>query len=153
MDITKQDWKLFQNKIASWQESYMARLNREYIEILTGEGNPSEKFWSLEKRIDRDKRNRGVMIQMRKQSVAVDLAALITDGVITFADIENFSEELKERVLFLCGNKNEMEKKAPTTAGRMKWSPGILPRSFRNFRLLPAFIWQMKLICISCLNG
>ena len=109
MDITKQDWKLFRNRIASWQESYMARLNREYIEILTGEGNPSEKFWSLEKRINRDKRNRGVMMQMRKQSVAFDLAALINDGVITFADIESFSEELKEIVLFLCGNKNDME--------------------------------------------
>ena len=109
MDITKQDWKLFRNRIASWQESYMARLNREYIEILTGEGNPSEKFWSLEKRINRDKRNRGVMIQMRKQSVAFDLAALINDGVITFTDIGSFSEELKEIVLFLCGNENDTE--------------------------------------------
>lgn len=108
MEITKQDWKLFQNKIASWQESYMARLNREYIEILTGEGNPSDKFWKLEKRINRDKKNRGVIIQMRKQTVVFDLAALLNDGVITFADIEEFSDELKETVMYLCGNKNQM---------------------------------------------
>lgn len=109
MEITKQDWKLFQNKIASWQESYMARLNREYIEILIGEGNPSDKFWKLENRINRDKKKHGVIIQMRKQTVAFDLAALINDGVITFADIEEFSGELKEAVKFLCDNKNDKD--------------------------------------------
>lgn len=78
----------------------MDRLNREYVGILTGEGTPSDKFWQLEKRITRDKQCRGVVIRMQKRNVAFDLAILINDGVITFADIEEFSDGLKEVVNF-----------------------------------------------------
>lgn len=66
MEITKQDWNLFRSKIASWQEAYVDRLNQEYTDILSGEGNPSDKFWKLEKRINADKRHRGVIISAEK---------------------------------------------------------------------------------------
>ncbi|WP_270396329.1 hypothetical protein [Mediterraneibacter massiliensis] len=46
--FTKKDWALFREKIADWQEAYMDKLNKEYIELLSGEGKPSEKFWALE---------------------------------------------------------------------------------------------------------
>lgn len=46
--FTKKDWSLFREKIADWQEAYMDKLNKEYIELLSGEGRPSEKFWALE---------------------------------------------------------------------------------------------------------
>ena len=46
--FTKRDWTLFRSKIGSWQEAYMGRLCDEYIELLSGDGNPSEKFWKLE---------------------------------------------------------------------------------------------------------
>ena len=106
MEITKADWKLFQDKIPFWQEAYIARLNQEYVSILTNEGNPSDKFWQLEKRIKQDKKNRGVVIQLQKQSVVYDLAALINDGVITFSDIAEFSHELQEKVRYLCNYSN-----------------------------------------------
>ena len=51
--FSEKDWKLFRSKIAGWQEAYMDRLNEEYMEILSGEGAASEKFWKLEKRIKR----------------------------------------------------------------------------------------------------
>lgn len=102
MEVLKQDWKLFREKISGWQELYMDRLNQEYISILTGEGNPSDKFWALEKRIRDDKRSRGVVIQMSKQNMVYDISALIYEGVITMSDIEDFSEELKELVRYLC---------------------------------------------------
>ena len=53
--FSEKDWKLFRSKIAGWQEAYMDRLNEEYMEILSGEGAASEKFWKLEKRIKEDK--------------------------------------------------------------------------------------------------
>ncbi len=31
MDPSKKDWKLFRNKIGSWQEAYMERLIQEYF--------------------------------------------------------------------------------------------------------------------------
>lgn len=102
MEFSKQDWVLFRKKIASWQEAYIDRLNQEYMQILSEEGNPSDKFWLLEKRINQDKMCRGVVIQMRKQNLAFDLAALINDGVITFSDIQEFSDELKDVVKHLC---------------------------------------------------
>ena len=51
MDISQKDWKLFRAKLPGWQEAYMERLNKEYIQILNSEGNPSDIFWTLEKRI------------------------------------------------------------------------------------------------------
>ena len=40
----KKDWTLFKNKFADWQESYINRLNKEYIELLSEDANPSDKF-------------------------------------------------------------------------------------------------------------
>ena len=48
-EITKADWKLYREKLPQWQEAYMERLNQEYIELLTGDGKGSEKWWKLEK--------------------------------------------------------------------------------------------------------
>lgn len=33
--FTEKDWKLFRNKISDWQEAYMDKLNKEYIELLS----------------------------------------------------------------------------------------------------------------------
>lgn len=103
MEISKYDWKLFREKLPNWQESYMARLNQEYMEILTGDGNPSDKFWSLEKRIRQDKQSPGVIIQMRKQDLTINLISLINDDVISLPDIEEFSDTVKETVRNFCG--------------------------------------------------
>ena len=46
--FSEKDWKVFRSKISGWQEAYMEKLNREYIELLSGEGDASEKFWVLE---------------------------------------------------------------------------------------------------------
>ena len=101
MEISKQDWKLFRERISVWQESYMEKLNKEYIELLTGNGTPSEKFWSLEKRIRNDKRHTGVLITLSKRNMPFDIVSLIVDGAIDFGDIEDFSDDLKETVHFL----------------------------------------------------
>ena len=36
--FSEKDWKLFRSKIADWQEAYMEKLNREYINLLSGKG-------------------------------------------------------------------------------------------------------------------
>ena len=36
--FSEKDWKLFRKKIPGWQEAYMDKLNKEYIENLNGEG-------------------------------------------------------------------------------------------------------------------
>ena len=37
LDISKADWKLFRERISGWQEAYMERLTREYIELLSSD--------------------------------------------------------------------------------------------------------------------
>ncbi len=101
MEISKSDWKLFRVRIAEWQENYMERLVKKYIEVLNGTKNASDKFWELEERIKKDKKHPGVMLELSKGNMIFDIVALINSGVITAADLEGFSDELRESVDFL----------------------------------------------------
>ena len=98
-NITKADWKLFRERIGEWQEAYMEKLNKEYVELLSGDEPASKKFWTLKERIDKDRRTLGVQLILKKSKIDWDLARLMNDGVITAADLEGFSEELKKYVL------------------------------------------------------
>lgn len=98
MEYTKNDWKLFRIRIVDWQEAYMDNLNKEYIELLNVDANASDKFWELEKRIRKDKKKSGVIIEMSKQDLIIDLVSLINDNVIGMEDLEEFSDGLKETV-------------------------------------------------------
>ena len=101
MEVSKSDWKLFRARIGDWQEAYMECLLQEYIELLSGAENTSEKFWKLEERIKRDKKHPGVLIELSKGNMIYDIAMLIKSGVVTTSDLDGFSEELKESVDFL----------------------------------------------------
>ena len=101
MEVSKNDWKLFRTCIGDWQEAYMERLVKEYVDLLEGEENASDKFWNLEERIKKDKKHPGVMIELCKGNMVFDIEALINSGVITTVDLEGFSDELRESVDFL----------------------------------------------------
>lgn len=96
--FTKKDWTLFRTKIAGWQESYMDKLNKEYIALLSEDISPSEKFWRLNKRIKEDKKKTGVRIEMSRSHLIYNLISLINEGAIRFEDLEEFSDKLKETV-------------------------------------------------------
>jgi len=76
----------------------MDRLNKGYIELLSEDANPSEKFWQLEKRIKEDKKKTGVQLRMSRSNLIYNIISLINDGAISFEDIQEFSDELKEIV-------------------------------------------------------
>lgn len=90
------DWKLFRKKIGDWQEAYMEKLNNEYIALLNGEGNASDKFWKLEKRIRKDKKSCGVQCEMSRSNQFYIMLSLLGEGAITFDDLEDFSDDLKD---------------------------------------------------------
>ncbi len=106
---TEKDWKLFRSRVPGWQEAYMEKLNREYITLLTAEGNASDKFWALEKRIREDKRGTGVSVEMRRSMLCMNLIALYREGVISWADMEGFSETLVESLEFLLREERTLE--------------------------------------------
>ena len=97
-EISKSDWKLFNERLPLWQENYMERLINEYIDILNSQGDASERFWKLEDRIKIDRKNPGVILQKRKLEAVWDIAMLVGQKVITMKDLEGFSPELIEEV-------------------------------------------------------
>lgn len=99
--FTEKDWKLFRSQIADWQETYMDRLNKEYIKLLSENINPSDKFWRLEKRIKEDRKRTGVQVEMSRSNLIYNIVSLINDGAISLEDLDEFSDELKETVKFI----------------------------------------------------
>lgn len=63
------DWKLYKSKIGGWQEGYMEKLCKEYIELLSSDKLPSDRFWELDKRIKTDRQATGVT---RNQARAIE---------------------------------------------------------------------------------
>ena len=99
MDINERDWKLFRKYLPDWQENYMEKLIKDYIEFLKGDGLASDKFWELEKKIKKDKKNPGVLLQdVRRSNFHMHLALLVRCEVISMDDLEEFSDETKETI-------------------------------------------------------
>lgn len=98
VDISKADWKLFRVKVPEWQESYMERLTKKYIKLLSSPGNASDHFWELEKRIKSDKKHPGVILEMNKSEAIWDIAVFVKKKVITIEDLDGFSQELIDSV-------------------------------------------------------
>lgn len=99
--FSEKDWKLFRKKLVDWQEAYMDRLNKEYIELLSRDDDPAEKFWELDKRIRKDKKKAGVQVQMSRSNMIFNILELIDESAIGLEDLEEFSDDLKETVKFL----------------------------------------------------
>ena len=101
--ISKNDWKLFQEKLPEWQEAYMERLIKDYIKLLQKKCDASERFWKLEERIKKDKKNPGVQLQYEKSDTIYNIVYLIRMKVIKIEDLTDFSSELKEEVQQILG--------------------------------------------------
>ena len=99
--FTEADGRLFRKKIAIWQEAYMEKLVREYMDLLSEDGSASDKFWALEKRIKDDKRKNGVVVDMRRSMMMQNILQLLGEGAITLDDLDGFSEDLREAVGFI----------------------------------------------------
>ena len=97
-EISEKDWKLFKARLIIWQESYINKLNHEYIEILSSNENASDKFWKLEKRIKQDKRSTGVICEVKRSNLIENIFSLINEGVICFDDLSEFSDNLQATV-------------------------------------------------------
>lgn len=101
--ISKSDWKLFQEKLPGWQEAYMERLIKDYIKLLQKKCDASERFWKLEERIKKDKKNPGVQLRIEKSETIFNIVYMIRLKVIGIEDLADFSDELKEEVQRILG--------------------------------------------------
>lgn len=101
--FTQKDWTLFRTKLADWQEAYMDRLTKEYTDLLSEDSKPSEKFWRLEERIKEDRKKAGVQLRISRSEFIYNIVSLINESAISFEDLEEFSDELKETVSVFVG--------------------------------------------------
>lgn len=97
-EVRESDWKIFRKRVTQWQEDYMKKLNKEYIEILSRDGSAAQNFWDLENRVFKDKRSVGVVIDMRRSRMLINILDLLEDHVINLEDLDEFSEELRKEV-------------------------------------------------------
>ena len=107
--VNESDWKLFRKRLPEWQERHMEGLVREYAELLSGSEKASDKFWALDKRIREDQRHVGVIARMSRSKMDMNIAALLYDGVITLDDLDEFSDELRERFAFIMRGQEDDE--------------------------------------------
>ena len=97
--VIEKDWKLFRKLLPGWQEAYMERLAKEYIELLSSDRQASDKFWELDQRIKQDKRRTGVLARDVKRSNMFQLIInLIYEEAISEDDLNEFSEDLRDAV-------------------------------------------------------
>ena len=97
--VIEKDWKLFRRLLPGWQEAYMERLTKEYMELLSSDRQASDKFWALDKRIKQDKRRTGVLARDVKRSNMFQLIInLIYEEAISEDDLKDFSEDLRDTV-------------------------------------------------------
>jgi len=96
--FTEQDWKLFKSRLTVWQETYISKLNAEYITLLSGNAAPSEKYWALEKRMKEDENKFLLPLRMSRSNFITNLLSLLHNGVIEISDLAEFSDELKSTI-------------------------------------------------------
>lgn len=98
-NFNKSDWKLFREKVPLWQENYMNKVNLKIEKIVTDSSkNSSDKFWAIEKLIYDEKKNPGVLIEMKRSSMFTNTLMLIKTKAITFDDLADFSKDFQDYV-------------------------------------------------------
>ena len=97
--VIEKDWKLFRKLLPGWQEVYMERLAKEYMELLSSDRQASDKFWELDKRIKQDKRCTGVLARdVKRSNMFQHIINLIYEEAISEDDLNEFSEDLRDAV-------------------------------------------------------
>ncbi len=100
---TESDWKIFRSIVPELRERYLRDRNNELIAILQDESlTPTEKFWTTSERM---KEIGGILrtcLDDHKRSKMIDsLMLMYRHQIIMDADLEAFSDGVRERVAYL----------------------------------------------------
>lgn len=100
MDVKESDWKAFRDSLAGWRERYLETTTQEIVELLEESGtSPTERFWQAKERIDEEaKILRECLDGSSRSKMQMHLVLLYGHGMIGEADLERFSDGLRDRV-------------------------------------------------------
>lgn len=98
------DWKLFKKCIPKWRENYLTVKNKEIISTLTNENKtPTEQFWDAkDEMVKVSKILTNCFDELSRSEMIYKLMYMYNYGVISKHDLEEFSNELKERLYIMC---------------------------------------------------
>ena len=95
------DWRLMRRRVPEWRERYLARKNEEIAAVLQDETKtPTERFWEAKEIMDKEARILADCLNGHSRAKMVHyLLRMYCSGLIDRADLEEFSPELRERIL------------------------------------------------------
>ena len=95
------DWRTFRDSLVDWRERYLETTTAEIADLLQEDRqSPTERFWNAEKRIKKEaKILRDCLDGYSRSKMHTHLMLMYRHGMIDDADLERFSEELRDRVL------------------------------------------------------
>lgn len=96
--ISPNDWKIASERFEGWRARYIEKLNNKYIKILNSPRPAAEKFWKVEDLIYKDRKNHIITMIRKRSDMPANITYLYNKGVIDDSDLEDFSEEFKNRV-------------------------------------------------------
>lgn len=96
--IDEADWTLFKTRMPIWRERYLESLLRSYQRILSSDKTAEERFYSLNKRMNKDSRSFLFSVEMRRSQLLVNIQEMLREGIIDIDDLEGFSQDLREKM-------------------------------------------------------
>ena len=98
--VEESDWKKFRKIASELRERYLERVNREIAAIFSNhEGTPTDQFWDVEGRIQKEARIvRDCLDDHRRSSMVMKMLVMQGHGMLADKDLDGFSEELSERL-------------------------------------------------------
>ena len=95
------DWKIFRKRVPEWRERYLGMKNKDIIGVLTDKNKtPTEQFWDAKEKMEKEARILVDCLDGHSRSkMHWYLYLMHRHGLIQDADLEEFSEELREQLL------------------------------------------------------
>ncbi len=104
--INESDWRLFRARLPEWQKRYAENLISDYLKLLADPGNSVDKIFALGKRIQDDQKNLGTRLNMSRSHAYINISSLLDAGVISFDDLEGFSDDLRKKFCYISRNQD-----------------------------------------------
>lgn len=103
------DWKIFRKSVPEWRERYLAKKNQEIVGILTAENaTATELFWKTKERINKESEILVTCLDGHSRSkMTWHLFLMYGHGLVQDADLEAFSEDLREHILKVSQNNED----------------------------------------------
>ena len=100
-DVKESDWRTFRDSLVDWRERYLQSTTEAIADLLQeNDQSPTERFWKAKERTDETaKILRDCLDGYSRSKMHTHLVLMYRHGLIDDADLERFSDELRDRVL------------------------------------------------------